>query len=206
MGKINLNSWLLGALAAILVTGVEAKVNSELRPLADDLNVLLASNVASSDLQIDFATNGYLAPSGLLLDPNPSARADVTINTQAIAAGEIPVATNSATVSITFDYARGTELSPSSDHNQRYALILWHGVEANDPILDTTNGSRATMITSGIEFDPTLSAAHAHPSANTLTTFAADAATPMPNSVVLMASAIAFVGFSRRPLSAPQRI
>ncbi len=203
-GKLKIK--LLGVLLALFAVGAQAAITNETRPLAQDLNALFLWAVDPADMTFDSGASDFSTLGGWVLDTNPygapvSDNSAWVVSAPDVATGGGVVAGGSTTVQIGFDYVVGGGLFGSSVFQYQYALVLWNGTSATVQASGARTVVRSGLINTSFGFGPALTAAQTAQIDSYLASLPAAATVPLPNSVMLMASAIAFLGFSRRGIS-----
>ena len=196
----------LGILLAVFAGGAQAAITSETRPISHDMNALFLWAVDPSDMTFDRGTSNFSSLTGWVLDTNPYGAPVPDNSAWVIAAPDIAigggvVAAGSGTVEIGFDYVVGGGPFGASVFRYQYALVLYNGLSATVQTSGPGTVIRSRRINRGFGFGPPLNTAQMAQIDRYFASLPAGAAVPIPNSVVLMASAIAFLGFSRRGIS-----
>lgn len=211
MDTNKLRPWLLGALLAVLAGGATAAIEGKPRALSDDINAPFRWTVDPGGVSFDFGAGDYLAPRTWVLQTSPNG-APVSDNSAwvatapGVARGGEPASTGSTTPTIEFDYALRTGPIGSSVIQDRYVLILWYGVNAGVQASVARTVIRPGPVNPAFGFSPAPSARQSRRIDDGFGLPPAGETAPFPNSVVLMASAIAFLGFSHRSLPALKTI
>ena len=200
-----MTNWRNGFLTAVMLLAfgtADAAITSETRGFAEDANALFLWAVDPSDMTFDEGASDFSALTGWSLDTNPYGAAVPNssawvLTAPAIATGGGVVTAGSATVSIGFDYVVGG-LFGASVFQYQYALVLFDGTDATVQHSGARTLVRSALVNGGANVGPALTAAQFNAIDTYFATMPAAASVPIPNSVVLMASAIAFVGFKRK--------
>lgn len=202
---MNINKLSLLILAVIITFGsslAEAAITSETRTLTHDVNAIFLWAVDANDVTFDLDASDFSQLPGWTLDRNPTNSATNDDSAWVLTApglthGGGVISAGSTTVEIGFDYVVGGFLGVSLFQYQ-YARVLFDGVTANVQASGARTLVRSAIANTGIGFGPALSTAQFDAIDSYFATMPAAASVPIPNSVVLMTSAIVFMGFSRR--------
>ena len=196
------NIWIFSALLVFMTSSASAAISSEDRTNSHDMNALFLWAADPSDMTFDLGASDFSALSGWSLDTSPYDAIDnsaLVLHAPDVASGTGVVAAGSSTITIGFDYTVDNFFG--STFQYQYALVLWNGASATVQASGTRRVVRG-FLNFGINFGPALNATQLGQIDSYLSSVPAPAAVPIPNAAVLMASAAAFLGFSRRPLSA----
>lgn len=202
---MNVNKLSLLILGIIIACGsslAEAASTSEKRALREDVNAIFLWAVDPNDMTFDAGASDFSELAGWTLDRNPTNAASIdnsawVLTAPGVASGGGVVSAGSATVEIGFDYVVGGLFGVSAFQYQ-YARVLFDGVTANVQASGARTLVRSAIANTGLGFGPALNAAQFNAIDSYFATMPAAASVPIPNSVILMTSAIVFMGFSRR--------
>jgi len=202
---MNLNKISLLVLGVIIVCGsslAEAALTSESRTINQDVNAVFLWAVDPDDMTFDAGMSDFSALGGWTFDTNPTGAAvndnsAWVLTAAGVASGAGVVTANTATVDIGFDYVVGG-LFGASVFQYQYALVLFDGTSAAVQASGARTLVRSAIANTGFGFGPGLNAAQFSAIDSYFATMPAAAVVPIPSSVVMMASAIALMGFSRR--------
>ncbi len=195
---------LLVLLAASVLGTAEAAITSETRTKPAAVNAIFLWAVDSLDMTFDLGASDFSSLSGWSLDSDPFG-SPVANSAWALTAPGITSgggAGTSAPITIGFDYVVGGGLFGSSVFQYQFAAVLWDGVSATIQGSGARTLVRSAFFNGGFNAGPGLSGAQFAQIDSFLASMPPPAAVPIPNSVVLMASAIGFLGFSRRAVPA----
>lgn len=202
---MNMNKLSLLILGIIVTFGsslAEAAVTSEARSLSGDVNAIFLWTVDPGDVRFDAAASDFGALAGWTLDRNPNNlplndNSAWVLTAPGVANGNGAIGTASATVEIGFDYVVGGLFGVSAFQYQ-FARVLFDGVNANVRSSGARTLVRSAIVNTGFNFGPSLNAAQFDAIDSYFATMPAAASVPIPNAVILMSSALVFMGYSRR--------
>lgn len=202
---MNVNKLSLVILAIIVSFGsalAEAAVTSETRKVSGDINAIFLWAVDPEDVRFDADASDFSALAGWTLDRQPahapqSDNSAWVLTAPGVANGSGALGAATATIDIGFDYVVGGLFGVSTFQYQ-FARVLFDGVSANVQSSGARTLVRSAIVNTGFNFGPALNAAQFDAIDSYFATMPAAASVPLQNSVILMASALAFIAYSRR--------
>tara|TARA_R110002096_G_scaffold114361_3_gene248205 strand:+ start:1607 stop:2257 length:651 start_codon:yes stop_codon:yes gene_type:complete len=204
MNVNKLSLLILGIIISCGSTLAEAAITSETRTLSGDVNAIFLWAVDADDMNFHADASDFSDLAGWTLDRNPGNAAindnsAWVLTAPGVANGGGAIGSTGATVEIGFDYVVGGLFGVSAFQYQ-FARVLFDGVNANVEASGARTLVRSAIVNTGLNFGPALNAAQFDAIDSYFATMPAAASVPIPNSVILMSSAIAFIGISRRRL------
>ncbi|MFT4583785.1 MAG: hypothetical protein ACI8XZ_003548 [Gammaproteobacteria bacterium] len=196
---------LYSAYVGIILTMATSSVNAAFTLTTETFRVNQAVNAIflwadnPSDMTFDLSGTIFSSLVNWSLDTSPAGATDNSawvFTAPGIETGAGALAANSdSPVTIGFDYFVSS--GPTSSFRFQYAFVLWDNVTENIALSGTRRIRRGNT-NSNTGVGKPLSAAQFNEIGTYLAAASAPAVVPVPNSVVLMACAIAFLGFSSR--------
>lgn len=204
MNVNKLSLLILGIIISCGSTLAEAAITSETRTVSGDVNAIFLWAVDADDMNFHADASDFSELAGWTLDRNPGNAAindnsAWVLTAPGVANGSGAIGSAGATVEIGFDYVVGGLFGVSAFQYQ-FARVLFDGVNANVESSGARTLVRSAIVNSGLNFGPALNAAQFDAIDSYFATMPAAASVPIPNSVLLMSSAIVFIGISRRRL------
>lgn len=202
---MNVNKLSLFILGIIVMFGsalAEAAVTSETRTVSGDVNAIFLWAADPDDVRFDAAASDFSALSGWTLDRDPANNpfndnSAWVLTAPGFESGGGALGTNTATVQIGFDYVVGGLFGVSAFQYQ-FARVLFDGVSATVQSSGARTLVRSAIVNTGLNFGPSLNAAQFDAIDSYFATMPAAASVPVPNAIILMGSALTFVGYFRR--------
>ncbi|MDA0822801.1 MAG: hypothetical protein O3C28_10290 [Proteobacteria bacterium] len=185
-------------------SSVNAALTFDTLPVNQTVNAIFLWAEDPSDMTFDAGLTDFSSLTGWSLDTSPTGATDNStwvFTASGIETGAGAVTANSvAPITVGFDYVVS---GGTSQFRFQYALVLWDSVTANVASSGTQRIRRGNTNSNSAVGTP-LSATQFGEIDSYLAAASAPALVPVPSSVVLMASAIAFLGFSRRMMPTTQ--
>lgn len=205
---MNVNKLRLLILGIIMVFGgglAEAAVTSETRTVGGDVNAIFLWSADPDDVRFDAAASDFSELTGWTLDRNPAHAPQNddsawVLTAPGVANGSGAIGAASATVEIGFDYVVGGLFGVSAFQYQ-FARVLFDGVNPNVQSSGARTLVRSAIVNTGLNFGPALNTAQFDAIDSYFATMPTAASVPIPNAVILMCSALAFMGYSHRRLA-----
>jgi hypothetical protein len=191
----------VGLILTMATSSVNAAFTTDTLPVNETVNAIFLWADDPSDMTFDEGATIFSSLPGWSLDTSPTGATDNSVwvfTASGIETGAGAVTANSVgPITIGFDYVVSS--GPTSSFRFQYAFVLWDSVTA-DVASSGTRRIRRGNTNSNSAVGTPLSATQRGEIDSYLAAASAPALVPVPNSVVLMASAIAFLGFSRRTM------
>lgn len=194
----------VGLILAMATFPVNAALTTEDFTINRTVNTIFLWADDPSDMTFELTGTDFSSLTGWSLDTSPTSATDdsawvFTAPGIEIGTGAVP-ANSVSPITIGFDYVIS---GANSQFRFQYAFVLWDSLTV-DVRRSGTQIIRRGNANSNQAIGKPLSAAQFGEIDTYVAAASAPAVVPVPNSVVLMASAIAFLGFSRRVVAAKQ--